>query len=59
MSNLPQIFNSIVPENIKNIAVINDSIDILIELLEDKSKASIDIMNSLNEHTTTDVVKQE
>lgn len=59
MSNLPQIFNSIVPENIKNIAVINDSMDIFIELLEDKSKASIDIMNFLNEHTTSDVVKQE
>lgn len=50
---LLSIFNAITPDNIKNIKVIQDSMKIFIELLEQYSFTSIDIKDVLSENTTT------
>lgn len=57
-NNLLSIFNAITPDNIKGIPVIEDSIRIFIELLNEKSIISKDIMNVLSERTT-DVIASE
>lgn len=41
--NLKEIFKGITPDNIKDIPVIKDSMDIFIEILEERAKESIDI----------------
>lgn len=43
MHNLKEIFRSITPDNIKDIPVIKDSMEIFIELLEERSQQSIDL----------------
>lgn len=48
---LENIFKAITPESIKNIPVIQDAMKIFVEVLEEKSKVSIDIKNVLNENS--------
>jgi len=45
---LKGIFNSITPDNIKNIPIIQDAMGVFIETLEEISSESIDIQNALN-----------
>lgn len=45
MSKLQNIFNSITPDNIKDIPLIKDAMEVFIETLEDLSKESIEIKN--------------
>lgn len=55
MQNLQNIFESITPDNIKNVPVIKDAMAIFIETLEELSKESIDIRNMFE----NPVIKEE
>lgn len=52
------IFKAITPDNIKNIPLIEDSMEIFIELLSENSYISSDIKRSLSERTT-DTISDE
>lgn len=58
MDNLKSIYEAITPENLKNIPVYDDSMNILIELLEEKSKVSIQTENFFN-HNITKATEEE
>ena len=51
VKNIQNIFESITPENIKNIPVIAHAMEVFIETLEDLSKESIDIKNIYENET--------
>ena len=53
MDNLAAVYEAITPENLKNINVYDDSMRIFIELLEEKSKVSIQTENFFNHHMTS------
>ena len=53
--NLKEIFKGITPDNIKDIPVIKDSMNIFIEVLEERAKQSIDI----NSYTENKKVRKE
>lgn len=55
MKNLQNIFDSITPDNIKDIPVIKDAMAIFIETLEELSKESIDIRNIFE----NEIIKEE
>src|SRR5574344_1349813 len=55
---LENIFKAITPDSIKNIPVVQDAMKIFVEVLEEKSKASIDIQNILNENSP-EIIKDE
>lgn len=52
MDNLAAVYEAITPENLKNISVYDDSMKIFIELLEEKSKVSIQTENFFNRNIT-------
>ena len=58
VKNIKGIFEQITPENIKNIPIIQKSIDVFIQALEDLSKESIDIKNAFeNEKIREELIK--
>lgn len=61
MDNLAAVYEAITPENLKNISVYDDSMKIFIELLEEKSKVSIQtenfFNNNISEATEEELIK--
>ena len=58
MDNLAAVYEAITPENLKNISVYDDSMKIFIELLEEKSKVSIQTENFFN-HNIAEATEEE
>lgn len=58
MDNLAAVYEAITPENLKNINVYDDSMKIFIELLEEKSKVSIQTENFFN-HNMNQATEEE
>ena len=54
-NNLLSIFNAITPDNIKNIPIIEDSMRIFIELLQENSPISSDIKLAVSEKTNSSI----
>ena len=52
------IFKAITPDNIKDLQIINDSMEIFIELLCENSYISIDIKKALSENTTSSIEEE-
>ena len=57
-NNLLSIFKAITPDNIKSIPVIEDSMRMFIELLNENSQISKNIMNVLSENTTDSIAEE-
>lgn len=57
-NNLLSIFKAITPDNIKNIPLIEDSMRIFIELLQENSAISSDIKIALSEKTTDSIAEE-
>lgn len=57
-NNLLSIFNAITPDNIKNIPIIEDSMRIFIELLQENSPISSDIKLAVSEKTNSSISEE-